>query len=229
MKNHIFKCLWALMFCVLAGAAHADRPVRILYFQSPADSPEEAYLYAGPKMIGQTELPRYNFSKTFEIPNAKNKIRLTFLPKPLEEGQKIPRGAPSVIIPTQWQKVLLLVSENKNNSTMPIKVTAINASNNVFGPGSIYMMNLSQLRIGGTIGDQKIDLQPRTVKIVKNPSNTNGVYPTKLYSVHKPGDTPQRFIRQMWGHDNQERKVLFILPKPAPQHATYYCAPLRDF
>ncbi|MCP5537951.1 MAG: hypothetical protein H7A51_17170 [Akkermansiaceae bacterium] len=229
MHQRASHCILVVLFCLLTEVLYADRPVRVLYYQAPPDAPGNAYIYAGPTRIGQTKLPRHNFSDTIQIPNAKGKIRLSFLATPPKEGDEPPQNAPSVLIPGRWEKILLLVSEDKDNSTLPIKIRAINASNNAFGPGSIYMMNLSRLRIGGTIGDKKIDLLPRTVQIIKNPISTDGLYPAKLYTIRKRGDKPQRFIKQMWGHDSKVRKVLFILPRPAPHHATYYCAPIHDF
>jgi hypothetical protein len=121
----------------------------------------------------------------------------------------------------------LLVFEDKKNSTMPIRVQAIDASDTVFGPGSIYMINFSDVGVAGTVGDKKLVLKPKDVKIVKNPVSENGYYPAKLDKYVVGEEKPQRFIRQMWGHDAEVRQVLFILPKPAPLHATYYCAPIQ--
>lgn len=212
--------------CLLTGIAHADRPLRLLYFQAPANAPEEVCVYAAGAMVAESELPRHNFSDNVVIP--KGDTVLHFLPTPLSEGEELPEKAPKVRIPEGWQKVLLLVAEDKGNSILPIRVKAINASDSVFGPGSIYMMNLSKIRIGGTIGDKNLDLRPGKVQILKNPISGNGFYPTKLYSIATPGARPQRFIKQMWEKDGNTRQVLFILPKPAPQHATYYCAPISD-
>lgn len=215
------------MICLLTGIAHAERPLRLLYFQAPAGAPEKASIYAADSMVVETELPRNNFSEDIIIP--KGDVMLTFLPSSLADGQEVPANAPKVRIPGNWTKVLLLISEDKSNSLLPIRAKAINASDNVFGPGSIYMMNLSKIRIGGTIGDKKLDLRPRSVEILKNPIRGNGFYATKLYSITTPGAKPQRFIKQMWKKDDATRQVLFILPKPPPVFATYYCAPISDF
>jgi len=112
---------------------------------------------------------------------------------------------------------------------MPIRVKAINASDDKFGPGSIYMLNFSQVSVFGTVGDKELKLKPRSSYTLKNPINKNGAYPVKLQSI-APGDKkPRRFIKQMWSNSDTMRNVLFILPKPAPLYATYYCAPIRDF
>ncbi|MEP4079432.1 hypothetical protein [Haloferula sp.] len=221
----ISRWIFGTMICLLTGIAHAERPLRILYFQAPAGAPEKACIYSADSMVMETELPRHNFSENIIIP--KGDVTLRFLPKQLDDGAEMPIGAPGVKIPSGWQKVLLLVAESKENSVLPIRLKAINASDSVFGPGSIYMMNLSKIRVGGTVGDKKLDLRPSSVEIIKNPISGNGFYPTKLFSVATQGARPQRFIKQMWKKDDATRQVLFILPKPAPQYATYYCAPIE--
>lgn len=214
------------------------RPVKVMYYMAPRGAPVEAYVYAGATQVGVTELTRTNFSETFEIPKggrigAKGKaggpVKLSFLPSSLSEGEELPAGAPSVIIPKNWQKVLLLVFPNPKNSVMPIRFKAINASEDKFGAGSIYMLNYSDVGVFGTVGDKTLKLNPRSEKIIKDPINKNGTYPVKLESQVKGEKKPRRFIKQMWGHSDKMRSVLFIMPKPAPMHATYYNAPIRDF
>lgn len=223
----VLRWIIGTMICLLSGIAQAERPLKILYFQAPADAPEKACIYGAGEMLAETELPRYNFSDNIVIP--KGDVLLRFLPQPLAEDAKIPKAAPRVRIPAGWQKILLLVAQDPKNAVLPIRVKAINASDGVFGPGSIYMMNMSKIRIGGTVGDKQLDLRPNSIEIIKNPIAGNGFYPTKLYSLATPGARPQRFIKQMWEKNATTRQVLFILPKPPPQHATYYCAPIPEF
>ncbi|MGJ8641916.1 MAG: hypothetical protein ACSHX9_00795 [Luteolibacter sp.] len=226
IPRNAFSCFFAsAVVLFLATVCHAQRPVQILYFRAEADAPTKANLYIGESFVVETELPRGNFSETFDIP--KGNVSLKFLPGLLEDGKKAPKAAPVVNISEKWQKVLLLVFENKKNSVMPIRVQAIDASDNVFGPGSVYMINFSEVAVAGTVGDKQLRLLPKDVKILKNPVSENGYYPTKLDKYVKGEEKPQRFIRQMWGHDAEVRQVLFILPKPAPLHATYYCAPIE--
>lgn len=218
------------------------RPVKIMYYMAPADAPEEAYIYAGAKQISLTELTRKNFSETFLIPklggkgarrelasNVGGPVKLSFLPRLLNKGERVPVGAPSVLIPKGWDKVLLLVFPDTKNSVMPIRVKAINASDDKFGPGSIYMLNFSNLHIFGSVGDKKLNLKAKSEMILKNPINRNGMYPVILQALVKGVEKPRRFIKQMWSNSDNTRDVLFFIPRPAPMHATYYCAPVSDF
>ncbi|MGJ8641917.1 MAG: hypothetical protein ACSHX9_00800 [Luteolibacter sp.] len=223
-KNYTSLLASALVL-LQATVCHAQRPVQILYCQAGSDAPTEAYLYVGESLVVETELPRDNFSETFEI--SKGDIKLTFISSALEEGLTVPDGAPEVDISSEWKKVLLLVMEDNENATMPIRVKAIDASDKVFGLGSIYMCNLSEVEVAGTVGDKELVLKPGDVRVVKNPVRKAGSYPVKLDKQVADEKKPQRFIKQMWVHDEEVRQVLFILPKPAPQHATYYCAPIK--
>lgn len=224
----LYRWLPLALTCLLASLCHGqNRPVRILYYQAPETAPTEANLYVGVESFGKVDLPRSNFSETFEIP--RGDIELSFLPGPLGPRQKLPERAPVAKIPEAWEKVLILVFQNDRNPIMPIRVQPINASDDVFGPGSIYMINFSEIGIAGDLGDQKLQLKPKSVKVVKSPISQDGFYTAKLDAYVAVGEKPRRFIKQMWQHQSDTRQVLFILPKPAPRYATYYCAPVVGF
>ncbi|MDP4625921.1 MAG: hypothetical protein NWT08_12370 [Akkermansiaceae bacterium] len=225
LRNTFTGLLASALVIAMATDCHGQRPVQILYFQAETDAPTKASLYVGESLVAETELPRDNFSETFEIP--KGDIKLRFVSGVIEEEKQAPEGAPEVDISGNWKKVLLLVLEDSEKSTMPIRVQAIDASDKVFGPGSIYMTNFSEVDVAGTVGDKEIELKPGDVRVIKNPVGKPGSYPVKLDKQVAGEDKPQRFIKQMWVHDEEVRQVLFILPKPAPLHATYYCAAIR--
>ncbi len=194
------------------------RPVSILYYKAPAVAPEKAFIYGSKeKEVIETPLPRYYFSETFYI--RKGLQKLSFLPGLLEEGEEVPSGAPSVTIPEDWKKVLLLVFNNQENSIMPIRVKAINASDNVFGNGSIYIANLTELALIGTLGDKEIKMAPKSTKVVKG---LNGFYPAKIDYIVRGSSSPLRFIRQTWKQTNNKRNILLVLPQDPPSRATYY-------
>ena len=207
--------------------SNEGRPVKILYYKASKGAPSEADVYVGAEKIAETKLPTHNFSATFEIP--KGDINLKFGPRSLTEDQKVPADLPSVKISESWSKVLLLVYPAEENTTMPIKVVAINASNNVFGPGSVYMINYSDVAVFGQMGNKKIEMKPKSTFVLTKPIDGAGAYPVKLNAFVKGQKVPRKFIRQMWTINNTTRKVLFIMPRPAPHYATYYSAPIRGF
>jgi len=214
----------------MASFAHAKndmRPVRILYHKAPKDAPKNAYIYMGDKLIANPNLTKHNFSKTFEIP--KGDTSLKFLPNELEEGTKPAKGAPSIKIPATWQKILLLVYLDEKNNVMPIKVKGINASDDVFGPGSTYIINFSEVLIKGNIGNKEISIHPKKFKVIDFPASKSGAYPVILQKVIKGDNTSRDFIKTMWQQAKTTRQVLLIIPREAPYHASYFNAPIRSF
>ena len=224
LKSWLLALLLSLLGMYTYGQ---NRPVRILYHQAPAGAPSKAYIYSDLELLGETELPRANFSETFEIP--RGEVLLKFIPNALTQQEKMPKRAPSANIPKTWQKILLLVFEDESNPMMPIRIQAVDASDNIFGPGCLYMMNFSKIGIAGKLGDKNLQLKPQSIKIIKNPIPQDGFYLAKLDAYIGAGHKPRRFIKQMWQHSHNTRQVLFIMPKPSPRYATYYCAPVENF
>jgi len=203
------------------------RPVKVIYYMAPKNAPKMAHLYVAKKEVAKTPLPTQNFSDTFSIP--KGDLQIHFSPKTLAEDQLPSPQLPTIHVPKSWKKILLVVFHHPKNKAMPIRVKAINASDNHFPTGSTYILNLSKIGVKGTIGKKEILIKPRSHLILKNAIAGNGYYPVNLQSYVQGETRPRRFIKQMWQKSDQVRNVLFILPKPAPLHATYYTAPIRDF
>ncbi len=218
-----FLCL----FSVAQDKSEKGRAVKILYLQSGSNAPAETYVHTVKGEAIVTPLPRSNFSKTFYIP--KGDTKLAFTAGALEEDEEVPAEAPSVLIPASWEKALLLVFKDDKNVVMPIRVQAINASSNHFKKGSMYMINYSKVILFGTLDTKKLVLKPESTQIFEYPGGKNGYYPVKLDAKVKGEKRNRRFIRQMWSYGTDIRHLLFVIPKKAPIHATYYCAPIRDF
>ena len=148
------------MMC--AATAVAQRAGKVLYYQAGGDDPQHAYIYQNgyPVMNGvdqlKQELPRSSFSDVFEI--APQTVTLTFHPKPLDPAEQMPMKAPKVTIPEEWERFLILCVKDPKNNYMPIKIYAINASNNAFKRGDIYFINFTDVKIEGLIGESELCL-----------------------------------------------------------------------
>jgi len=159
--------------------------------------------------VANPNLTKANFSKTFEIP--KGDKLLKFLPNELEEGTEPAKKAPSVNIPAAWQKILLLVYLDEENEVMPIKVKGINASDNVFGPGSTYIINFSEVLVKGNIGNQEVSILPKKFKVIDFPASRPGSYPVVLKKIVKGDNKPKDFIKTMWQQARTVFKEHYIL------------------
>lgn len=208
---------------------------RILYYGAPADAPKSAFAYQARQETQEqaiqepleVQLPRHNFSRSVEL--AGGRVQLTFLPSVLPEDSPIPQAAPSVMIPKQWTKVLILVFADPSNPVLPIRLKAVNANDDVFGPGDLLFINYSKISIFGLVGDQKLLVHPEKMKVVTDPIPEMGEYQVKLDSVEDNIESRRWLMRQTWRHHPEVRRVVFAIPLPAPRTVKLYSAPLRDF
>lgn len=226
--NKILKTVLLVSFYILAtGSAHADRVARILYHGAPAAAPKNAYVHQSGKEAQEVVLGRHNFSKSFDL--AGGDLRLSFLPEPLPPGVPFPEAAPVLNIPKQWKKVLILVFPDPSNPIMPIRLKAINANDDVFGPGELLFINYSKISIFGLLGEKKLLVHPEQMKVISSPIPEKGEYQVKLDSVEDDIESRRWLMRQTWRHQPSVRRVVFALPLPAPRTVKLYTAPVRDF
>ncbi|MEP4077171.1 hypothetical protein [Haloferula sp.] len=205
---------------------HAERVGKILYYNGSESAPKSAFIYENGKPFAEQELPRWHFSPAMEVGNGD--LILTFLAKPLEEGQGIPALAPKVKIPQDWKKFLLLVFPDEKNSYFPIKVSAINASSNAYKEGDLYFVNYSKATVFGHIGEKKLVLKPNSKMILSDAlSGGSGDCAAVLDYFVDDKSKPQRFIRQTWSHSSKIRRMIFVLPKKGGG-ISYYGTAVRD-
>jgi len=201
------KPYWILFVLagLMASFAHAQndmRPVKILYHKAPKDAPQNAYIYVGEELVAEELVANPNLTKanfSKTFEIPRGDKLLKFLPNELEEGTEPAKKAPSVNIPAAWQKILLLVYLDEENEVMPIK------------------------------GNQEVSILPKKFKVIDFPASRPGSYPVVLKKIVKGDNKPKDFIKTMWQQARTTRQVLFIIPREAPYHATYFNAPVRSF
>lgn len=201
---------------------------RILYYGAPKDAPETAFVHQKGSKVQEVPLPRNNFSESFEL--GAGALRLAFFPSESLEEIENPEAAPFLDIPEGWGKVLILVFEDPDNTLLPIRLKAINANDNQFGPGDLYFVNFSKRTIFGMVGDEKMNLKPEGTTIVSSPRKARGDYNVQLDSVKGEEKGSRRWLlRQTWRHQPSVRRVVFAIPLPAPRNIKLYSAPIRNF
>lgn len=205
----------------------AERVARIIYYGASKAAPKTAVFYDQSGASQVVELGRHHFSDSFEIPNGD--IVLRFVPKQLSDDQPLPAAAPRLKIPKKWKKVLIIVSEDPENAVLPITLNAIDASDDVFGPGELLFINFSEIGIFGMVGDKKLLLKPQATALISNPTSKREDYYVQLDSVEGTIETRRWFLRQRWRHQPTQRYVAFVIPMPKPRVAKIYATPIRDF
>lgn len=212
---------------MIVGSVSAERVARIMYYGASKAAPKTAFAYDEKGASQAVELSRHHFSDSFEIPSGD--IVLQFVSKELSDDQLMPEAAPRLKIPKEWKKVLIMVSEDLENAVFPITLNAIDASDDVFGPGELLFINFSEIGIFGMIGDKKLVLKPKTTALISSPASKKEDYYVQLDSVEGTIETRRWFLRQRWRHQPEQRYVAFVIPLPKPRVAKIYATPIRDF
>ena len=208
------------IICMLQTCIYAERTAQFLYFKASSDAPKTAYLYQNSAEALEIELPGINFSPTVKLSAQAEQIVL--LPKLLAEGEEMPEAAPRVKIALEWQKILFLVFENKNNPVMPIEVKAINADPKNFDKGDTLFVNFTDKNIGGTLGGEKFLLKAKAKKMFKTSRPHDTDFAAKLDFFDEYKKKKVRFIRQTWRHNALQRQVMFIYQPVGSKYISYH-------
>ncbi|MGJ8650360.1 MAG: hypothetical protein ACSHX4_08365 [Opitutaceae bacterium] len=223
----VIKFTLLTIFLSVSVVFSAGRSARVIYFGAAADAPKKAFVYQIGAEAQEVILGRHNFSETFKLsPEAKH---LAFLPGVLPVDTPVPANAPLVNIPEGWNQVLILVFKDKSNPIMPIRLFAVNANDDAFGPGEIYFVNLSQMTVFGLVGDKKLISKPRTSEVISDPRTGRGKYMLKLDAYKDDVKKRRRLVQQKCLYDPSVRIVTFMVPLPPPRMVKVYSAPVRDF
>ena len=213
MKRSIFHC--ALVLLLLAPAtvsAQKESPkhtYRILFLDAAANAPETLYLFDG-QSSEKVELPQRNFSPVYELrPGALN---ISLLPGPLNDPKQLPAGTPSAVVAEDMVDFYLLVTSDSKNPVAPVRLQVINASSEKLKPGQMLWFNLTTNTVGGTLGSEKLKIQPGTRLVMNPPMRASGNYPVALYFSIPNDNHLYPLCETYWRHDPASRSLVFVTP-----------------
>lgn len=209
--THSLKLSLILLLFLPAAAFAATAPehtCRILFLDGPDDAPQKLQLFDGAK-CREVELPRMNFSQVYELPGGALNLRL--LSAPPADPTKIPPGAPGVTVAEGITDFYLLVTSDPANTIAPVRMQVINAGADKLKPGQTLWFNLTKNAVGGTLGTEKLTVQPGARTILDAPTTGNGDYPVKLFYRIPDNDVLYPLCQTKWRHDPRSRGVAFII------------------
>ncbi|WPJ96418.1 hypothetical protein SH580_01715 [Coraliomargarita algicola] len=221
------KSILSILITCFAVAAYGDRVARVLYYGAPAGGPEYAFVNQVNQEPQKVSLDRHNFSESFDL--TEGSIRLYFLPSLLAEDAPVPESAPSVYVPEDWSKVLILAFQDKNNPTMPIRLKAINANDDVFAPGGVYFVNFSEMTVFLMVGDKELISQPHSLEMVTKPIKERGSYLLKLATFKDNPNKYRPLVQQKCQYHPDVRVLTFVSPMPPPRMVKLYSVPIPNF
>ncbi|MEP4078368.1 hypothetical protein [Haloferula sp.] len=196
----------------------ADRIAKAVFIEPPKGAPEKVFFVALEKDAIEVPLPRRNFSPDVKLP--KGDLVYAILPRPLGEEEPIPKGAPTVKIPSDWSRCYLLFNFDKDNKVFPLEVLAIDGSLNKFPPGDSRFVNLSQAWVKGKFGDKPIAISPGKIKNVEAPIKEFGPFYVALDYMEKGDEKSTPLERTNWQHNPRSRQVVLITKAAGSRYPT---------
>ncbi len=207
MNNPLKLIPLVLALCSLPAAA--GRIALTIFLDSPAGATESAVLFSEKGLVDIT-LPKRNLSQEFDLPGGD--LLLAALPSRLKEGEPLPKGAPTVLIPESWNRCILLFFPDPSNDTFPVRIIPVNASQAVFPLGKTLVFNLSDARLIASFGGQKVSIPSSEQGIIEAPIQEFGSYPVAIDFLPENSETPVAVCRTTWQHDPESRQILFVIP-----------------
>lgn len=223
MFIHVFT---VILYFIVTGFCHAGRTVQFMYFHKPPDAPQKVFMFEGEKNAVEVELPKHHFSPIYEIGSGKS--TLYFLPSLPEKEDGLPKGAPRVIIPAGWQKVLILAFQNANNPVMPVQFRAFNASPGTFGNSDTLFINLSPKVVYGTLGSARVVVKPGKTLVAKNAPTDGKDYNVILWQMNPDKSENYRFLTKVFRHYPNRRKVFLIFMTDGMGEPDYYVTTIEE-
>lgn len=201
----LFSCLFANAGLAEQASKHS---CRVLFLDAPDDAPDTLFLFDGVKSV-EVELPRMNLSKVYQLRSGP--LKLLLLPAPPADPAIVPAGAPSVTVGEGVTDFYLLVTRDPANTVVPVRMQLIDAGSDRLKPGQMLWFNLTPNRVGGTVGSEKLAIDPSSRLTLDPPASGNQDYPVDL-SFLIPGDKRiYPLCETKWRHDPRSRSLAFII------------------
>lgn len=199
----------ALLLPALACAEKAqEHSCRILFLEGPDDAPATLHLFDGAGSR-EVDLPRMNLSKVYRL--RPGPLALSLLPQPLADPAKLPAGAPAATVPAELTDFYLLVTSDPANRVAPVRMQVINAGADRLKPGQMLWFNLTKNTVGGTVGSEKLVIQPQSRATLDPPARGNANYPVNL-AYRIPGNEHlYPLCETKWLHDPRSRSLAFVI------------------
>ena len=201
---------WAL--CLGATAQEkATRSCRIIFLKAPEDAPQTLQLFDG-TTSQEVELPQMNLSRVYPI--APGAINLRLLREVPVKPEEINPAAPGAKVAAEITDFYLLVASDPTNPVAPVRMSVINAGQDVFKNGQMLWFNLSDKSVGGQIGKQRLSIAANARSILDAPAGESQDYNVNL-AFYMPGDEKLHpLCETKWHHDPGSRTVLFLINEP---------------
>jgi hypothetical protein len=201
------------------------RTCRIVFPERPNDLPTFAYLFDG-KNSQQVHLPSMNFSPVVSLPSGDITLFMSANPISDIDIENLPPSTPRLTIPKEIDDFYILVTPDRANKTLPLKMMLVSLTNGKFKPGETLWFNSTKHQIVAKLGQAQMAVAPKGTAVSKDPLPKDGYYRADLgYRADGKGKI-NRVTEQMWWHDAKSRHLGFIVDTGGKLPKIYF---FRDF
>lgn len=214
MRTAFFLLILSL---TATAAEKSTRTCRILFIAAPESALKTLFLFDG-QTAQEVELARMGFSPIYKVSSeAVNLAMLPTAPPPATTtgaASIVPAGAPTVGIAASIRDFYLIVTSDPANQVAPVKMQVVDANAANFKPGQMLWFNLTQNKVGGTVGTRKLVINPNSRVILEEPANRLEEYHVNIQFVAPGKERPEPLCETNWSHDPRSRSVLFVFQSP---------------
>jgi len=181
-------------------------------------------IYLMGKLANKFFLPSMNFSPVTSL--SAGDITLYMSANPISDPENIPPNLPSLNIPKDIQDFYIIVTPDRKNTTLPLKMRLVSLTDGKLGLGETLWFNTTKHHIVANLGQSKMSVAPRRQTVTKNPIQNSGYYKAEFgYRANGKGDIA-RITEQSWWHYENSRHLGFIVNTGGKLPKIYF---FRDF
>lgn len=199
------------------------RTCRLIFPERPKDAPRTAYLFDG-KENHQITLLGTNFSEVVTLP--RGEIYLLMSPTKIVDLENIPLDVPRLKIPEDVKEFYILVTVDRSNKKLPVRMNMVNTSDGKLKPGETLWFNLTEHRIIAKLGEKNMSVAPKGVTVSRDPVSDSAYYAAQFAYQRKAEGKFYRITEQNWWHDAKSRHIGFIVNSGGRLPKIYF---YRDF
>lgn len=209
--NRLLVFLLAFASLIATATSKDQRTCRVVFLSKPADDTEQLFLFDGKKSY-KLDVVEMNLSPVIKLNTGA--LNLQLAEKKPSRSKPAPEGSPQAAVAEEALDLLVIVSADPENETMPLKLDVINADPSKFKNGDMLWCNLTKNTVEGNLAEHELMLAPGDRKVVQSPAAGGADYAVKL-AFRIPNDERLRpLCETTWKQDLNTRTYQLIIDQP---------------
>ena len=211
-KSIIYIAVSTLFIPLCQGQEEQKITLQFLAFPAQAN-PAPIELVIGEKKTIPIDIPGNELSPEYKITRPESIV--VGITTKNEKGEPIFQVLGTAPAIAANKQIILLLRKGENNSN-GFTVIPINGELTDFSGGSYLLVNVSQLNIGGVIGDKNFALKPGQRNLIK-PKATHeggGCQVTLAYQTNETDTKGKKFYDTRWSVNDGFRTLVFFYQDP---------------